>query len=346
MNGGLKRRILAAAAIAGAALLIAASLSISLEPVGLIAVLFVLVVPFEKLMPRHRGQRLRRPQIGTDIAHGLIAPLLTPVTLVLAAAIGLASLAWLPGLALRPVVTALPPTVQLVAGVALFDFVIYWTHRFSHEIPFLWRFHAIHHSTETLDWVSGLRSHPFDGLILAPAFVLLLAAGFDPEYAGVVTVVQILTGIFLHANVRWRLAPLHRVIITPEFHHWHHTNEPVAIHSNYSVFLPLWDLVFGTYFMPSNRRPETYGVDEYIPRGVVGQLLWPLRGVGNPIRHLWRLLRHPVRSVRFLGRQVGALLGQMRRSAARPTSNITGVVPRPPTRPTAAPEPALGSPVG
>lgn len=334
------------AAVIGAALLVAASLSISLQPVGLIAGLFVIVVPFEKLMPRHREQRLRRPQVGTDIAHGLIGPLLTPVTLVIAATIGLVSLAWLPGLALRPLVAALPPVVQVMSGVALFDLVIYWTHRFSHEVPFLWRFHAIHHSTEHLDWVSGLRSHPFDGVILAPAFVFLLAAGFDPEYAGVVTVVQILTGIFLHANVRWRLAPLHKIVITPEFHHWHHTNEPVAIHSNYSAFLPLWDLAFGTYFMPSNRRPETYGVDEYVPTGVVGQLLWPLRGVGNPIVRMGRVLGHPGRSSRVLTGQVRRLLSQMRRSATRPTGNVTGVVPRPPARPVRYPDPAVRSPVG
>ncbi len=197
---------------------------------------------------------------------------------------GVFSLAWLPGLALRPLVSQIPPLAQMMLGLVLFDLLIYWTHRFSHEVPFLWRFHAIHHSTETLDWVSGLRGHPFDGVILAPAFVFLLAAGFSPEYAGAITVIQILSGLFLHANVRWRLRPLHRLIITPEFHHWHHTNEPTAMHSNYSVFLPIWDIAFGTYFMPSNRRPATYGVDEYIPSGVVGQLLWPLRGIGNPLR--------------------------------------------------------------
>ena len=70
-------------------------------------------------------------------------------------------------------------------------------------------------------------------------------------------VVQIVTGLFLHANVRWRWRPLHRVVITPEFHHWHHADEAVADNSNYSVFLPVWDILFGTYLMPADRRPRS-----------------------------------------------------------------------------------------
>jgi len=109
----------------------------------------------------------------------------------------------------------------------------------------------VHHSTEQLDWVSGFRNHPFDGAIVAPPFFFLIAAGFDATFTGVLAVVQLVTGLFLHANVRWRWRPLHRIVITPEFHHWHHANETDAHNSNYSVFLPLWDIVFGTYYMPA-----------------------------------------------------------------------------------------------
>ena len=96
-------------------------------------------------------------------------------------------------------------------------------------------------------------------------------------------------GLFLHANVRWRWRPLHRVVITPEFHHWHHANEVDAHNSNYSVFLPLWDIVFGTYYMPRNKRPLVYGISEDMPDGLIPQLREPLRGMGNPLR----IVRHP-----------------------------------------------------
>ncbi|MFN3256826.1 MAG: sterol desaturase family protein [Ilumatobacter sp.] len=303
----------------GAAALIAASFALDRSVWLALAFLFVIVVPFEKLFPRHRGQRIRRPGVGTDVAHGLAAPVLATASLAVAVVVGVASLAWLPGLLLRPVVEMLPAALLPFVGIMLFDLATYWVHRWSHEVPLLWRFHAVHHSTEHLDWVSGFRNHPFDGAILAPPFVLLMAAGFDAQFTGILAVIQIASGLFLHANVRWRLRPLHRIVITPEFHHWHHTNERAAHHSNYSVFLPLWDTLFGTYFMPSDRRPQVYGIDEPMPLTLVGQLRQPFVGTG-PIRSLaWRALRHPVTTTRELARHVRAVLGDIWRSTTRPT---------------------------
>ena len=141
-----------------------------------------------------------------------------------------------------------------IVGFLLFDFVSYWTHRFYHEIPVLWKFHAIHHSTEHLDWVSGFRAHPFDGTLIAPAFAFLIAAGFSPEITGVFAIFQIVLGLLLHANVRFRFRWLHPFLGTPEMHHWHHSNEKEAIWTNYGAAIPLWDQVFGTYYMPKDKR--------------------------------------------------------------------------------------------
>jgi hypothetical protein len=90
--------------------------------------------------------------------------------------------------------------------------------------------------------------------------------------------VQFVTGLFLHANVRWRWRPLHRIVITPEFHHWHHANEADARNTNYSVFLPLWDIVFGTYSMPNSKRPLRYGVSDPMPTTMLGQFHYPFTG--------------------------------------------------------------------
>jgi sterol desaturase/sphingolipid hydroxylase (fatty acid hydroxylase superfamily) len=297
-----------------AAAALGASLAMELAaPLVAVVVLFALIVPFEKLFPRHRGQRVRRPAVGTDIAYAVATPALSVVSVAVAIVVGLASLAWVPGLLVRPLVAMVPDAAMPLLGIALFDVAIYWVHRWSHEVPFLWRFHAIHHSTTTLDWVSGFRNHPFDGAIIAPPFVFLIAAGFSPEFTGVLAIVQVVTGLFLHANVRFRWRPLHRIVITPEFHHWHHTNEPDAWNSNYSVFLPLWDLVFGTYYMPTDRRPSRYGVNEAIPTGFGAQLLHPLRGAPNPVR----VVRHPWRSLRALAAGVRALARDIRRSTFR-----------------------------
>lgn len=281
-----------------------------------VPLLFVIVVPFEKLFPRHR-QSLRRPQLSTDLAYGLAAPGLGLLSLFVGVAIGVVSLAWVPGLLLRPLVSLLPPTVKLVLGVLLVDLAAYWIHRFNHEVPFLWRFHAVHHSSEQLDWVSGLRGHPLDGALAAPPFVLLAVAGFPIKFVGAAAAIQIVLGLFLHANVRWRWRVLQRVVATPEFHHWHH--EASAHNTNYAALLPLWDQVFGTYDVPGDRRPARYGVDEAVPAGLVNQLRWPLHDVPPLRRMLTAGVRHPRRSAQQLTRSVRRGLRQVAASARRPT---------------------------
>ena len=294
--------------------LVAAGLWFSFEGAIVLLVLFIAVVPFEKLFPRHKGQKIRRPHLHTDISYALVAPLMGVASGIVAIFVAVISLAWIPGLLIRDYVAMIPPDIAPFVGFALFDFTVYWTHRFYHEIPVLWEFHSIHHSTEDLDWVSGFRGHPFDGTLIAPAFIFLIAAGFSAELTGIFAVAQVLLGLFLHANVRWRLRPLHRLVITPEFHHWHHSNEKEAIWTNYSTFLPIWDMIFGTYRMPKDKRPQVYGVDEYIPDGMIEQLRHPLRYMGNPLR----VFRHPFRSIKGGFRFTWYILRQMRLSAFRP----------------------------
>lgn len=282
----------------------------------LVPVLFVLVVPFERLFPRHR-QPFRRPHLGTDLAYALAAPALGVVTVAVAAVVGVLSLAWVPGLALRPLVSACPAGLRMVLGVVLFDLASYWVHRFAHEVPFLWRFHAVHHSTVHLDWISGLRAHPVDGALIAPPFVLLLAAGFDGRFSGALAAVQAVSGLFLHANVRWRWRLVQRAVATPEFHHWHHADEADAHNSNYAAFLPVWDMVFGTWFMPKDRRPQRYGISEPMPSRIVHQLRYPLRDLPRVRTVVKQGVRHPVRSARHLGGALRRGLAQMWASARR-----------------------------
>ena len=244
--------------------------------VGVIA-LFVIVVPFEKMFRRH-DQRVRRPGLRTDLTYALIGTPLTAIGTVVAIAIALVLFPlYLPALALRPIVSLQPGWLLNIEGFLLADISIYWAHRLHHEIGFLWRFHSIHHSSAKMDWISGIRQHPFDGFIIIGPVVFLIVAGFPVDVVGAFAVVQTILGLMAHANVRWRLRPLHKIVMTPEFHHWHHANYPESIHTNYSVFLPLWDIIWGTYRMPADQRPERYGVDEPMPDTVTAQLLHPFK---------------------------------------------------------------------
>jgi len=263
--------------VAALAVVIPVGVVTGLEGAAGIVLLFALLVPLEKVFRRHR-QPIRRPGLRTDLTYALINPVITAIGIV----VGVVTVVflfplWLPAYLLRPLVTAQPGWLLAIEGILLLDLLIYWAHRLGHENGFLWRFHSIHHSSEKMDWISGVRQHPFDGVIVVAPAVVLVIAGFDLEVVGVAAVVQAVAGLLAHANVRWRLRPLWKVIMTPEFHHWHHANYPESIHANYSVGLPVWDLIFGTYYMPEDRRPEVYGHDEDMPQSVSGQLLWPFR---------------------------------------------------------------------
>ncbi len=216
----------------------------------------------------------------------------------------------IPALAIRPLVMSQPGWLLAIEAVLLTDVLIYWAHRLGHEIPFFWRFHSIHHSSKKMDWISGIRQHPFDGLIIVVPIVFLLIAGFDLEVVGAVAFIQAILGLLAHANIRWRFRPFHRIVMTPEFHHWHHANYPESIHTNYSVFLPIWDILWGTYFMPKDRRPEVYGCDDPIPPSVPGQMLYPFRAdtrMRYPFPPEWRQrLRRLGRFVPFRRRKVTA----------------------------------------
>ena len=283
-----RRQRLAHVALAG--LIVAISVRTNAAAPFLVVALFILVVPFEKLFPRHRGQRVRREGLGTDLAFALATPLSSGVGLIVAAVAGVVSLAWLPGFALRPLVAMLPAPALPILGAVLFDLAGYWVHRFAHEKAVLWRFHSVHHTGKQLDWLSGIRGHPLDGFLVGPPILLLIAAGFPAEITGGIAILQMIVGLFLHANVRWRLRPLHRIIATPDFHHWHHANEPASIHTNYAAFLPIWDQLFGTYRVPKDREPLRYGIDEPHPSTFVGLLVTPLNGLRLP-----KQLRRPRR---------------------------------------------------
>ncbi len=248
-----------------------------LESAGGIVILFVLLVPLEKMFRRHQ-QPIRRPGLRTDLTYALAAPALNVVGVVMG--IGVAVLALpvvLPALVIRPLVMAQPTWLLATEAAILTDVLIYWTHRLGHEISFFWRFHSIHHSSERMDWIAGIRQHPFDGLIIVVPAVFLIIAGLPTEVVGAVALVRTVIGLAAHANVRWRLRWLHPIVMTPEFHHWHHANYPESIYTNYSVGLPIWDIIWGTYRMPEDLRPEVYGCNDPIPPSVPGQMLYPFR---------------------------------------------------------------------
>ena len=233
--------------------------------------------PLEWAFPAKPGQPFLRPQWWTDLAFFLGQYLLwNGAVLWCVERFGSGVQAVVPA-GFRASVAAQPWWLQAIEVILLSDFCVYWGHRLQHRVGFLWRFHSIHHSAEHLDWLAAHREHPIDSiytisLINLPAYAL----GFPVHTLIGLVAFRGIWAIFIHSNVRIPLGPMRMLLGSPELHHWHHDRDRDA--GNYANISPLMDILFGTYRCPDH-EPESFGVHEPLPRGYVGQLLHPFRGV-------------------------------------------------------------------
>jgi lathosterol oxidase len=186
---------------------------------------------------------------------------------------------WQPA-GLQALVRAQPLWLQLAECVLVADLAQYAVHRAFHRVPLLWRFHAIHHSSEALDWLAGSRLHLVDvvatrSLVLVPLFLL----GFAERALEAYLVFVSFHAVFIHANVRFRLGLLEPLVVTPRFHHWHHAAEAEARDTNFAVHLPWLDRLFGSWRLPGGDAwPSRYGIaGDPLPADYAGQLAWPFR---------------------------------------------------------------------
>jgi sterol desaturase/sphingolipid hydroxylase (fatty acid hydroxylase superfamily) len=247
-----------------------------------LVLLTVIFVPLERLFALH-PQKIFRKAILTDLAYYFLSSLIPGFLL----GAPLALVAWLVHhmipVTFTSAVRAWPAWLRLVAALVVGEIGFYWGHRWTHEIPFLWRFHAIHHSAEHVDFLVNTRVHPVDMVFnrlcgLIPLYVLGLGAPIRGASLIPILVLLLATvwGFFIHANVRWRFGPLEWLIATPAFHHWHHTNEgPGRVNKNYAPLLPWVDRLFGTLYLPKDKHPAHYGIDEPLPASFLGQLVRP-----------------------------------------------------------------------
>jgi sterol desaturase/sphingolipid hydroxylase (fatty acid hydroxylase superfamily) len=258
-------------------LVVLAALSVRSGIVFGLVVLAVIFIPLERLCALH-PRRVLRPGWRTDLVHYLVNGAALKLGLVVSVVVvGGALRVFVPG-PLRTAVGASPGWVQISAGLAIAMVGGYAGHRAAHEVPLLWRFHRVHHSVREMDWLAANHLHPVDEIFGRSVAVLpLYALGFGRVSLGAFIVLLTVQAIFIHANVRIRLGPLRWVIATPQFHHWHHAREPQAYNTNFAGEFPVLDALFGTLYLPADRWPAQYGIDDPEPAGYLRQLAWPLR---------------------------------------------------------------------
>ena len=243
-------------------------------------VLGIIFIPLEALFPL-RGQPVLREGWQTDVLHFFVSHAGTQLLSFFALIPAQWLLVRMVHLDFQSVVAAQPLWLQVAAIVVTVDFATYWIHRAFHQVPWLWNFHAIHHSSIRMDWLAGSRMHPVDVVVTRAVAVLpVFLLGFSAPAFYIYLALVSFHAVFIHANLRWRFPYLRWLITTPEYHHWHHSSDEEGLDKNFVSFLPLWDLVFGTAHQPAY-WPKRYGTVKFQPpETYLGQLLYPFRRKG------------------------------------------------------------------
>ena len=231
----------------------------------------VIIVALERRFPYDRGQKIFREGFFTDLlAYGIAQSIVLGWVIDgLIRAIDNQS-----GLSRLQLVSDWPVAGQLFFFFLTHDFYIYCFHRLQHTVPWLWRTHEAHHSVRDVDWMAGTRSHPLEILINQTVeFLPIVLLGAAPEVAPMKASLDAVWGMYIHSNVNVRSGALQHVINGPEMHRWHHALEVRNV--NFSTKLAVWDFLFGTAYLPRDKKPQGYGLDEEdYPKDYFHQVLW------------------------------------------------------------------------
>jgi sterol desaturase/sphingolipid hydroxylase (fatty acid hydroxylase superfamily) len=171
--------------------------------------------------------------------------------------------------------------LQLPLALVVAELFQYWSHRLSHTWEPFWRLHATHHSAPRLYFFNAARFHPLDIVVDTTAGLIpLTLLGTPPKVMVLFALATAVLGYLQHSNVRVALGPLNYVFSMAELHRWHHAKNLAEANTNFGSNLILWDLVFGTFFWPRDRRPpESIGIPdlEAFPQTYWGQIASPFR---------------------------------------------------------------------
>lgn len=241
-------------------------------------VAFALVfVPLELLWPRVQKQRIFRKGWRTDLVYFGVSHLLVQVTVFLTILPATLFLRWAVSDDFQRAVQSQPLWLQFLQAMLAADLFAYAVHRMFHEVPFLWRFHQVHHSSEEMDWLAGSRLHIVDIVVTrAFAFIPLYIIGFSRTAIVAYLAWASFHAVLIHSNLRTRFGWLRHLLATPQFHHWHHS--ATLYNRNFAVHFPFIDRLFGTHHLPGEAWPEQYGIEGgQVPDGFMRQLVYPLQ---------------------------------------------------------------------
>jgi lathosterol oxidase len=242
----------------------------------------IIFIPIELFLPKRLEQTKFHNEWRTDLIYFIISHLLIQVSGVLIkfpaelafSDIGLTSLQlWIQDVWFVP---------QLLLALLISDLFQWTAHYFFHKVPYLWRFHSVHHSIKDIDWLAGSRIHFVDLIaVRAFSFLPLYILGFSPSVFTTYIIIVSIQAVLAHANTRINFGFFRYIIVTPQYHHWHHSDDPKAYDKNFAIHFPFIDMIFGTYYPIGKSWPESTGLgDVKFPKGFIKQFVFPF--IKNP----------------------------------------------------------------
>lgn len=245
---------------------------IDLKALLVIALIFI---PLEALIPHRHEQKTLRSHWLNDAFYMFFNGILIKAGLLVVVGGALVLIGYLIPDSVGQLVQSQPVWLQAIEVIVVADIGFYLAHRAFHAFPFLWRFHAVHHSIEEMDWLAAHRVHPIDQVLTKSASYLpIFALGFSPAAIGIYVLIYQWQALLIHSNVRINFGPLRWIVASPQFHHWHHANERQAYDKNFSGQLSFLDAIGGTLYMP-DRMPSKYGTNDPVPTVYHEQLAYP-----------------------------------------------------------------------
>ncbi len=244
---------------------------------GIIALGGLVLLGLERLFPYNPGQKIFREGFWLDlfwytIVQSLILGLLISEFIF-----------WLDrhgGFSRGHWVSDWPLAVQVLFFLVLHDLYIYLFHKAQHYNKWLYRLHEAHHSVKDVDWVAGSRSHPLEIVINQTIeFAPMIFLGANPLVPAIKGVISALWGMYIHSNLAMNTGWLQYIINGPEMHRYHHAiDDTKAFRKNFATKFAFWDWIFGTAYLPANKRAQKYGLGfSRYPKTYWGQVWYAFR---------------------------------------------------------------------
>lgn len=237
----------------------------------------LIFIPIELFFPKNKEQTKFHEEWRTDLVYFVISHLFIQFFGIITQKPAILFFGWIGLDKLHIWIQHLPFVLALFLAFFTTDLFQYWAHRIFHNQVYLWRFHSVHHSTQNMDWLAGSRTHFIDIFFTrAMTFIPLYVLGFSAAVFNVYIIFIAIHAVLIHANTRINFGPMKYIFTTPQYHHWHHCEDPRYYGHNFASIFPFIDMIFGTYYLPGNAWPEGTGVHEsQYPKGFLKQSVYP-----------------------------------------------------------------------